>query len=98
MILNLQLVHKITKLVSISFTHYILQYNPVKFFNYVKFVNLINFVEDINLNISNLKLATLKYTVLNTVKEFIEFGFPNINEVLDPNVKEYFRLKNDLSV
>ena len=36
--------------------------------------------------------------VLNTDKEFVEFRYPNFNEVLDPNVKEYFRLKNDLSI
>ena len=59
---------------------------------------MINLVEDINLDISNLKLAIQKDTVLNTVKEFVKFGFPNNNEILDPNVKEYFRLKNDLSI
>ena len=59
---------------------------------------MINFAENINLDISNLKFASQKDTVLNTVMEFVKFWFPNINEILDTNVKDYFRLKNDLSM
>ena len=72
--------------------------DSVKFSIPIEFVNLINSIEDISLDISNLKLAAHKDSVLNTVKEFVKNGFPNINEVLDPNVKEYFKLKNDLSI
>ena len=64
--------------------------NSVKFSTSVEFVNLINFVKDINVDISNLKIATQKDIVLNTIKEFVKFRFPNINKILDPNVKEYF--------
>ena len=53
--------------------------DSVTFSTPVEFVNLINSVEDINLDMSNLKVATEKDTVLNTVKEFVKFGFPNIN-------------------
>ena len=37
----------------------------VNFLTYVEFVNLINSVEDINLDISNLMLATQKNTILS---------------------------------
>ena len=72
--------------------------DSVTFSTPVEFVNLINSVEDINLDMSNLKLATEKDTVLNTIKDFVRLGFPNYNDILDPHVKEYFRFKDDLSI
>ena len=67
-------------------------------FHFQLLLNLINSVEDINLDMSSSKLATEKDTVLNTVKEFVKFGFPNINDVLDPHVKEYFRFRDNLII
>ena len=40
-------------------------------------------------------LATQKDYELNTVKEFVKFGFPNINESLDSNIKDDLNMIND---
>ena len=100
MLLNLQLVQKITKFITNTKNNqtYFLSRLPiadnfVTFSTHVQFFNWLNFVEDINLDISNLKLATQKDTVLNTVKEFVKFKFLNINEILDPMLKKISDLK-----
>ena len=36
--------------------------------------------------------------MVNTVKEFVKFGFLNINKIVDSNVIKYFRLRNNLSI
>ena len=43
-------------------------------------------------------LSFLYFLISINEKKIVKFGFPNINEILDFNVKEYFRFKNDLSI
>ena len=72
--------------------------DELKFWIPPEYINLVENVEKLNVSIDVVKKAITQDTVLNSVKTFINKGFPRNSENIYPGVIPFLKIKEDLSI